>query len=208
MGQYGLTLGGPIVKNKAFLFVNYEGLRQYQEVTEIAAVPHLAVQQAALLNNPQSANLCPIFQAYPWRQSSVAALQGSGCSPHFVFADAAFPAGTCGAAPCDITNSFDNFAHGGKSVIHEDTWLARFDYKFSESTTLYARAQRDVAFARSPNGGLFDQNDTNNHPANYLVAVPHPFGRNPLKEAQVRVHPPPPPHPRVPGLHSTHPLTP
>ena len=200
MGQYGMTLGGPIVKNKAFLFVNYEGLRQYQEVTAVAAVPDLAVQQAALLNNPQSANLCPIFQSYPWRQSSVAALQGSGCAPHFVYPDAAFTPGVCNPGPCDITNSFDNFSHGGKSVIHEDTWLARFDYKFSEATTLYARAQRDVAFARSPNGNLFDQNDTNNHPANYLVALQHLFGANLLNEFKVGVNRAPFHNPVLPGF--------
>ncbi|HXC47148.1 MAG TPA: TonB-dependent receptor, partial [Candidatus Sulfotelmatobacter sp.] len=202
MGQYGLTLGGPIVKNKAFLFLNYEGLRQYQEVTEVAAVPDLAVQQAALLNNPQSANLCPIFQSYPWRQSSVAALQGSGCTPHFVFPDAAFT--NCSAsnnnAPCPLATTFDNFSHAGKSVIHEDTWLARFDYKFSESTTLYARAQRDVAFARSPNGNLFDQNDTNNHPANYLVALQQLFGANLLNEFKVGVNRAPFHNPVLPGF--------
>ena len=205
MGQYGLTFGGPIVKTKAFFFMNYEGLRQYQLVSLSAAVPDLAVQQAALLNNPQSANLCPIFQAYPWRQSSVAALQGSGCTPHFVYPDAAFTPGVCNDSngnpiPCDITNSFDNFAHGGKSIIHEDTWLARFDYKFSESTTLYARAQRDVAFARSPNGLLFDQNDTNNHPANYLIALQHFFTANLLNEFKFGVNRAPFHNPVLPGF--------
>jgi len=200
MGQYGMTLGGPIVKNKAFLFLNYEGLRQYQLVTAVAPVPDLAVQQKALLNNPQSANLCPIFQSFPWRQSSVAALQGSGCTPHFVFPDAAFTAGTCGTTACDITNEFDNFSHGAKSIIHEDTWLARFDYKFSESTTLYARAQRDVAFARSPNGNLFDQNDTNNHPANYLIALQHFFGANLLNEVKFGVNRSPFHNPVLPGF--------
>jgi hypothetical protein len=200
MGQYGMTLGGPIVKNKAFLFLNYEGLRQYQLVTGVAPVPDLAVQQAALLNNPQSANLCPIFQSYPWRQSSVAALQGSGCTPHFVYPDAAFTAGVCNPGPCDITNSFDNFSHGAKSIIHEDTWLARFDYKFSESTTLYLRAQRDVAFARSPNGNLFDQNDTNNHPANYVVALQHLFGANLLNEFKFGVNRAPFHNPVLPGF--------
>jgi hypothetical protein len=200
MGQYGMTLGGPIVKNKAFLFVNYEGLRQYQEVSLSAAVPDITVQQAALLNNPQSANLCPIFQAYPWRQSSVAALQGSGCTPHFVYPDALFTTGTCNPGPCDITDSYDQFAHPGKSIIHEDTWLARFDYKFSDATTFYARAQRDVAFARSPNGNLFDQNDTSNHPANYILALQHFFGANLLNEFKFGVNRAPFHNPVIPGL--------
>ena len=201
MGQYGLTAGGPIVKNKAFLFLNYEGLRQYQEVTLLAAVPDLAVQQAAL-SGSQGANLCPIIQAYPWRQSSVAALQGFGCAPKFVYPDAAFT--NCsvgnGGTPCPLATTFDNFSHAGKSVIHEDTWLARFDYKFSEATTLYARAQRDVAFARSPNGALFDQNDTNNHPANYLVALQHFFGPNLLNEFKFGVNRAPFHNPVLPGF--------
>ena len=199
MGQYGMTFGGPIVKTKAFIFVNYEGLRQYQEVSLIAAVPDPSVQQAALLNNPQSANLCPIFQSYPWRKSAVALLQGSGCAPVFVYPDAAFTTGTCNGGPCDITNSYDNFSHQGKSVIHEDTWLARFDYKFSESTLFYARAQRDVAFARSPNGNLFDQNDTNNHPANYLVALQHFFTPTLLNDLKFGANRSPFHNPVLPG---------
>src|SRR5215472_183397 len=80
MGQYGITFGGPIVKSKAFIFMNYEGLRQYQQVSLVAAVPDPTVQQAAL-SGPQGANLCPLIQAFPWRQSVVSTLQGFGCNP-------------------------------------------------------------------------------------------------------------------------------
>ena len=196
MGQYGLTFGGPIVKTKAFFFMNYEGLRQYQEVSLVAAVPDPIVQQMAL-SGPQGANLCPIFQAYPWQQSVVSTLESHGCTAKFVFPDSAFVS-SC-PPTCLVASVFDNFTHQGKSVIHEDTWLARFDYKFSEATTFYARAQRDVAFARSPNGNLFDENDTNNHPANYILALQHLFGPNLLNEFKFGVNRAPFHNPVLPG---------
>lgn len=208
MGQYGLTLGGPIVKDKSFLFVSYEGLRQYGGVTLTAAVPDLNVQKAAL-TGPQAANLCAIFQAFPWRQSSVAALAGTGCTPKFVFPDAAFknsctdfPSGSqvCDPAGSPPATQFDNFTHPGASIIHEDTWLARFDHKFSEKTTLYVRAQRDVAFARSPTGNLFDEVGTSNHPGNYIIALQHFFGANLMNEAKFGINRAPFHNPVFPGL--------
>ncbi|HYA61929.1 MAG TPA: TonB-dependent receptor [Candidatus Sulfotelmatobacter sp.] len=198
MGQYGLTFGGPIVKTKAFFFLNYEGLRQYQQVTTVAAVPDPTVQQAAL-SGPQGANLCPIIQAYPWRQSAVSTLQTFGCTPKFVYPDTAFAYNCPDPTNC-LGTGFDNFTHQGKSIIHEDTWLARFDYKFSDATTFYARAQRDVAFARSPNGNLFDQNDTNNHPANYVLALQHLFSSNLMNEFKFGVNRAPFHNPVIPGL--------
>src|SRR5579864_49745 len=39
MGQYGLTLGGPIKKGKTFFFISYEGLRQLQSTTQVFTVP-------------------------------------------------------------------------------------------------------------------------------------------------------------------------
>ena len=37
--QFGVTLGGPIVKNKTFFFANYEGLRESKSVTASLTVP-------------------------------------------------------------------------------------------------------------------------------------------------------------------------
>jgi hypothetical protein len=46
--QFGATLGGPIIKDRTFFFVDYEGLRQVQKQTSFSALPTLAQRQGIL----------------------------------------------------------------------------------------------------------------------------------------------------------------
>ncbi|HEV2463411.1 MAG TPA: carboxypeptidase regulatory-like domain-containing protein [Acidobacteriaceae bacterium] len=45
--QFGAALGGPLQKNRSFLFGNYEGFRQHLHQTSVAFVPDLASRAAA-----------------------------------------------------------------------------------------------------------------------------------------------------------------
>ena len=172
LGQYGLTFGGPIQKDKTFFFVNYEGLRQAQPATTSATVPDAGLQAAILTASPA---MCPILQAFPWRQSAVAQNQALNCPALHAFPDSVFTS----QAPFDPLNpdstGFDGFSHSPDTTIHEDTWLARVDHKFSENTSLYVRAQRDVAITKAPLGNALDQQAVYNRPANYVVALEHAF---------------------------------
>jgi len=184
MGQYGMTVGGPIKKNKTFFFLSYEGLRQLQSTTRQFTIPSgvccsdlpggagLSFQQLVLNTSPQ---MCGIMQAYPWR-ASVGAI--NGCSARFVYPDGAFQ--TTSDANADLLTA------ATPTTIHEDTWLVRIDHRINQKTLLYGRAQRDISQVNAPNGSSLpaDKLQTINHPANYLVALQQTFTPNVFNEVK------------------------
>jgi hypothetical protein len=191
MGQYGLTVGGPIKKDKTFFFLSYEGLRQLQSTTQQFTVPSGFVasgsssfQQQVLGTSPQ---MCAIMRAYPWRASAGTI---HGCAPRFVYPDAAFQ--WLGQDPNaqNYDPNADLLTAATPTTVHEDTWLARVDHQFSDRTQLYVRAQRDISLVDAPNGSSLpgDKLQTINHPANYLVALQHTFAPNLFNETKFYIN--------------------
>ncbi len=62
LNQFGGSIGGPIVRDKTFFFLNYEGLRQTLGQTLIGRVPSAAYRRQILAQSP---SLAPILAAYP-----------------------------------------------------------------------------------------------------------------------------------------------
>jgi hypothetical protein len=191
-GQYGMTFGGPVKKDKLFFFLNYEGLRQYGATTNQVLVPNASTVQATLAASPQ---MCSILQAYAWRAST-----GSigSCSPLHVYPDGAFADQTANGLP-----DSDLLTAPAPTTVHEDTWLIRMDYNINEKTKLYGSAHRDISLVSGTNGSgslPYDLIQTINHPAGYYAALQDTFSPRLLNEAKFYINRAPFINPQVPPL--------
>ncbi|MFZ0430569.1 MAG: TonB-dependent receptor [Acidobacteriota bacterium] len=126
--QYGLSLGGPLVRNRMFFFLNYEGLRERKAETSSGVTPTADARQGVIPSadgngfesidvNP---NVRPFLDLYP------------------------LPNGQ------DFGNGTGLWSGKAQREIEEDYWALRIDHSFTDRDRFFARYGLDDGWAVLP----------------------------------------------------------
>jgi outer membrane receptor protein involved in Fe transport len=147
--QFGGSVGGPIKRDKAFFFVNYEGLRQFMSQSDVISVPDAAAHQGYLLNSSGVET--------PVNPPGAAGLQSpSSCTAIYTATsncNLANIAPTLALYPVAVgpsTNGIGKITETAPQLASENYLLTRFDYTFSDKDSLFVRYIRDFAQVHTP----------------------------------------------------------
>ncbi|HEX5227108.1 MAG TPA: TonB-dependent receptor, partial [Bryobacteraceae bacterium] len=182
--QWAAGFHGPIIKNRNFFDVDYEGLRSLLPGgSTLILMPSPAFQQATLTNLqavnsdeiPFYQKLFAIYNGAPGA-SAATPVAGGGCAD--------FTQGLPGGAPCAL-----QFRVAPPDINKEYLWSARVDHVFSDKDRGYIRVLRDNGFQptyASPFGPTF--NEQSNQPQMQgQVSETHTFGPNTVNQFNASV---------------------
>ena len=135
--QFGGTLGGPIVKDNTFFFVDFEGIRQSTGITTVTTVPSAAARGGTLCSTPDVGSTCtptpvtvdPSAQAY------------------FTF----YHLPNQGIVP-GSNGDLGIFTFAGQQIVNENFLTTRLDHKYSQNDTLFGTYMYDKTPYSSPDG--------------------------------------------------------
>jgi hypothetical protein len=140
--QYATSFGGPIKKDKAFFFANYEGLRVVIPVTQTVSVPTTQFENATLANLnhigmsasvPFYNQMFNLWNNAPGHANAVPESIAAGCAG---FSDPVSGVGI--TQPCA-----ENWRSSVTNLTHEYLLAGRFDFNLTSKDKLFIRMQED-----------------------------------------------------------------
>ncbi len=179
LNQYGGSLGGAIVKDKTFFFIDYQGKNQRRGIPFVGIVPTAAQRTGDFTNNflgqPQAGQV--LFNPYSVYTDSTGAIKrrafqcDSSGTPLPAGADGVQALGAdCNKIPTGLINPIatqlaafypasnltgdpnNNYANNPVRKLDEKEFDVRLDHNFSVRDSLFARFSYDQAVSFIPGG--------------------------------------------------------
>ncbi len=138
--QFGGSIGGPIKKDKLFVFGNYEGLRSTQVITNIITVPDQCAHQ--FLASTTTPGVCGV----PIAQNSNPAVATAIANTMALWPNQAFNELLAGGAASGTGQAYAQ----APTIGSEDYFLGRMDYNISEKDAIFFRYVYDHADRTAP----------------------------------------------------------
>ena len=141
--QFGGTMGGPILHNKTFFFVNYEGFRQTRTTTVVDLVPSTNARNGILAAGGSPVSSCPAGTTL------IVPGQSNVCVSSAVIPFLAFWP-TPSATQLVGTGDTGKVPVGVNAQGVENFWTNRIDHRLSEKDSISGSWYRDTATFASP----------------------------------------------------------
>jgi len=177
--QFGGALGGPIIRNRAFFFGDYQGLRQRQGRTFLITVPTPLMRQGILTEGSDPPTIYDPLTGQPFGNRTIPVSRSNSISRQVagVWPEPNLPG---------LTNNYlENTSLKGRT----DAYDAKVDVQVSQSARFFARhslSQRDIT--DPPPGNVFMNNslgiNADSRNQNAAVGLTYTFSANTITEAR------------------------